>query len=85
MFGKRGKNILIQNKTVLREKDGKCSKFFFKKVFDGKMDMVSVIDEDGKEVGGNEKVKKEAWKFYSKLYAERRGDEQVEDDVLDEI
>ena len=47
---RRGREIMSQARMVVKEKDEKCTSFFFKKVYGGKVELSSVLDEG--ESGG---------------------------------
>lgn len=81
----KGKAILAQARAVIKENDEKCTKFFFKKVYGSKSELMSVLDENGCDVSGNDKVKNEVWKFYDNLFSEKIRDMNVEEDVLQQI
>lgn len=67
------------------EKDEKFPNFFFRKVFGGRSELVSVLDENDSEVCGNKNVKMEVWNFYATLFSESRRDLNVEEGVLEQV
>ena len=60
-------------------------KFFLKKVYGGRVDLSIVLDENGLEVNGKERVGEEVCKFYVELYKEKKRDARVEKDVLKQV
>lgn len=49
------------------------------------VDLLSVLDENGQVVSGKERLGEEIWKFYSDLYIEKKRDERVEEEVLEQV
>lgn len=85
LFELRSKSVIFDSKVKQIDENEKCSRFFYKKVFDGSRIMLALKDEDGQVEKDTEGMINATERFYSGLHEKKRIDEGMVRSFLDEV
>lgn len=83
IFVQRNARVVFLGKEAWVENNEKCSRFFFKKVFEANREMGGLTDEYGALQEGTDAMCRVAEAFYSMLYAEKATNDSLLPPVLE--